>query len=42
MPDPDTGEMLRPEIADYLRQPSEHKSSYHSLDEAKRELGLAE
>jgi hypothetical protein len=42
MPDPDTGETLRPEIADYLRQSPEQKGPYYSLDDVKRELGLDE
>lgn len=42
LPDPDTGENLRPEIADYLRQSDEQKGPYHSLDDVRRELGLDE
>jgi hypothetical protein len=42
MPDPDTGETLRPEIAEHLRQAAEHKEPYHSLNDVKRELGLDE
>jgi hypothetical protein len=40
MPDPDTGETLRPEIADVLRQSADQQGQYHSLDDVKRELGL--
>lgn len=40
LPDPDLGLDLRPEVADYLRQPTETKGPLKSLDEAKRELGL--
>jgi len=40
MPDPDTGEKLNPEIAEYLRLPADQKGPYHSLDDVKRELGL--
>jgi hypothetical protein len=42
MPDPDTGESLRPEIAAYLRQSAEQKGPYHSLGDVKRKLGLDE
>jgi hypothetical protein len=42
LPDPDTGEVLRPEVAEYLRQPAEHKEPYHSLEDVTRELGLDE
>ncbi len=42
LPDPDTGEELRPEIAEYLRLPAEQKGAHHSLDDVKRELGLDE
>lgn len=42
MPDPDLGETLRPEIAEYLRQSVDQQAAYHSLDDVKRELGLDE
>lgn len=40
MPDPDTGETLRPEVAETLRQSVDQPGPYHSLDDVKRELGL--
>ncbi len=42
MPDPDIGETLRPEIAEYLRQSTEQKGVYHALEAVKRELDLEE
>ena len=42
LPDPDTGETLHPDIAEYLRQSVEQENVYHSLDDVKRELGLDE
>lgn len=42
MPDPDIGETLRPEIAEYLRQSTEQNGVYHALEAVKRELDLEE
>ena len=40
LPDPDVGETLRPEIAEYLRRAAEQKGPYHTPDDVKRRLGL--
>jgi hypothetical protein len=42
LPDPDIGLELRPEVAEYLRQPLEEKGPLKLLDEVRKELGLDE